>query len=296
MSGKRGTASQLSKDGVIRDFDINQVSLALRDAVRVEQEAIPTLDGPATILRRKRTYRNGGPLPHPDDVRAVLAKALTSLERYSAEQSRIDCLRAALRRHLKQGWRLKRAFGYKVGRGAPQHRDRVRNELWEALPFFNGERLRRPELQFLKLALHRHVEFGLDMDQAFGYARAARGAAPFGEEREQRIACAVFKQRFMVGLHPESAGYEAGKRFGVGKTQALAAFKKHAFYARHFYEVERLRAKHPDLCERFVNAEPLTIAEEEALRHCSLWTSEVEQRLSRYYTAAVARRRSQDNP
>jgi hypothetical protein len=62
-SRQRGTAHQWSKSGAINDSAVNQVYFTLRDAVRVESENRPALDGPTSILPRKKTVTAGGPLP-----------------------------------------------------------------------------------------------------------------------------------------------------------------------------------------------------------------------------------------
>lgn len=203
MSGKRETLHRWSRTDGIDDSGIHQVYLALQGAVRVEQDPLPELDGPATILQRNKTAGGGGPLPHRQDVRAVLLRALTTLD---------------------------------------------------------GERLKRPELRYVKLALRRHLELGLTLDQAFGYARVGKGAPPADPDRARQIACAVFEERFIKGRNAETAGIEAGKKHGIAKTAALDAFARHDGYALRFFRAQRM-----------------------AKGREQLWSREEERRLKRYY-------------
>lgn len=204
---KRGTAPRQSKGRSITDRGINTVYFSLQGAVKVEYPdgPLPRLDGPASILPRRKKAIGGGALPHHDDVRAVIERALETL-----------------------------ADG----------------------------RSRQPALRYLKLALRRHVELGLSLDQAFGYSKVGRGAPPaVNEERDQRLACAVFEERFINGWKPDVAGHKAGKLFRVAKTQALKAFAAHAPYALHFFKLKRIQS----------NRNPL-------------WTETEERRLIAYYT------------
>lgn len=203
MSGKRGTSHRWSRTGAIDDSAVNQIYFALQGAVRVEQDPLPSLDGPATVLPRSKVAAAGGPLPHDQDVRAVLLRVLTTL---------------------------------------------------------NAERSKRPELRYVKLALRRHLELGLTLDQAFGYARVGKGAPPSDPDRARQIACAVFEERFIKGRNAETAGIEAGKKYGITKTPALDAFASHDGYALQFFRAQRM-----------------------AKGREHLWSREEEQRLKRYY-------------
>lgn len=203
MSGKRATPHRWSRAGAIDDSGINQVYFALQGAVRVEQDPLPSLDGPTTILPRRKKASGGGQLPHREDVRAVLFKALASLD---------------------------------------------------------SECSKRPELRYLKLALRRHLELGLTLDQAFGYARFGKGAPPSDPDRARQIACAVFEERFINGRNAETAGIEAAKQYGITKTPALDAFASHDSYALQFFRAQRM-----------------------AKGRKQLWSREEERRLKRYY-------------
>lgn len=219
MSGKRGTARRWSAaDGTIDDSGIVQVLAALRDAVEVEREPLPDLEGQATIVgppgnrslpALKNKVSGGAPLPPADDVRAVLRRAIVTL-------------------------------------GGREFR-------------------RRAEIRYLTLALRRHLEFGVSLDQAFGYAQVGKGAPRLDPDRARRIACKVFELRFITGRNAESAGHEIGKKYGVSKTQALDAFAKNDGYALKFYRAQR----------RNSGRKPL-------------WSPEEELRLTRYYSRRQA--------
>lgn len=283
---KRGTASRQSKAGSITDDGINIVYRYLRDSMKVEypEGALPELDGPASILSRSKKVSAGGPIPDPEDVRAVLRRTSGTLKTLSTRHRGLRSVGRALSRHLTNSLTLGSAFGYsKRGRAAQHHRELVRVGLVRALSVLDAARSRRPELRYLRLALRRHLELELSIDQAFGYARATRGAAPFPEEREQAIANAVFEKRFIEGLNPEVAAYDAGERFEISKTQALEAFRKHAFQALETYKFRRLCKRHPELLERHSRGETLTPEELRVLKDCRLWTESEEQRLKSYY-------------
>ena len=141
------------------------------------------------------------------------------------------------------------------------HPQDVRAVIECALATLAHGRSRRPELRYLRLALRRHVELGLSLDQAFGYAKTGRGAPPaLNEGRDRRIACAVFEERFIKGRNAETAGHKAAEKFGVHKTKALGAFESHKAYALQFHKLQRIqRQRNP------------------------LWTETEEKRLTSYY-------------
>lgn len=204
---KRGTAPRQSKGRTITDNEVNAAYNYLQGAVKVEYPdgLLPELHGPTSIPPRRKKVAGSGSLPHPDDVRAVIKRALETLER---------------------------------------------------------EKSRRPELRYLRLALRRHVELGLSLDQAFGYAKVGKGPPPaLNEERSRRIACAVFEERFINGWKAEVAGDKAGKLFSVGKTKALKAFADHDAYAFRFHKLQRIQKQRNPL-----------------------WTKTEKQHLTRYYT------------
>jgi hypothetical protein len=216
MSGKRRAARQWSAaDGTIDDSGVVQVLAALRDAVEVEQEPLPDLEGQATIVgppgnrslpALKKKVSGGAPLLPADDVRAMLKRAIITL---------------------------------------------------------GGRKFRRhAEIRYLTLALRRHLELGLTLDQAFGYARFGKGAPPSDPDRARQIACAVFEERFINGRNAETAGIEAGKKYGITKTPALDAFASHDGYALQFFRAQRM-----------------------AKGRTQLWSREEERRLKRYYGA-----------
>lgn len=296
MSVKRETARQWSLNGRIDAFGINQVYFALRDAVRVEQEGLPKRVKVASlpelgglvgfrVRRRARLLAASGPLPHPADIQAVLTHAVASLHALAHEHHGLRVIERALTRHLLDCANLNRAFHYaRRGRGAPRYQERLRGALLRALAVLERSRYsKRSELRYIRLALRRHLELGLTLNQAFGYARATRGPAPHPEEREQRIACTVFVWRFLKGLKAEAAGYKAGEQHDVRKTQALEAFHKHAYFALNTFKFERLRKAHPQLIERHTRGEALTADERQILEKSRLWTAAEERRLKRYY-------------
>ena len=285
-SRKRGTAPRQSKGRAITDDGIYIVYRHLRDSVKVEYAdgPLPELDGPTSILPRSKKLSGGGPLPDPEDVRAVLMRTSGTLKTLSVVRRGLRPIGRALLRHLTNSLTLDSAFGYsKRGRAARQHRNLVRAGLVRALAALDAVRSRRPELRYLKLALRRHLELGLSIEQAFGYTRATRGPAPFSEEREQLIARAVFELRFIEGLNSEVAGYEAGRKFEISKTQALLAFANHAVTALETLKLERLRKYHPRLVERHCSGEILTADELQSLNTCRLWTDSEKKRLDSYY-------------
>jgi len=288
--GKRGSARQWSKDGAIDDSGTNQVYFALRDSIDVQQDPRPELDGPTSILPRKKYVFGGGPLPDPIDVRAVLVRASGRLKPLSSLRQALRPLVRGICRHLTDELPLESAFGYsKRGRGAPRHRELVRVGLVRALTALDCQRFRRPELRYVKLALRRHLELRLTLDQAFGYVRATPGPAPVTEERQRHLAVAVFEQRFVKGLHAEVAGHAAGKQFDVSKTQALETFDKYANDALQIFKVERLRKKQPKLSARHSSGEALTEDELHTLRDCRLWTPAEEKRIKRYFNSRARR-------
>ena len=246
MSGKRQASRRWSNNGSLTDSGANQVYAALREAIHKEQA--PDLDGrlpidgtatilqsrlevqgPATVqLRRNRNplkLRSGGALPHPDDVRAMLWRALATLET-----------------------------------------------------------TKKPEILYLKTALRRHLELGVSLDVAIGYAKVGKGAPPFDQERARAIACAVFKHRFIDGGKADRAGVMAGKRFGMGKTQALAAFAAHDGYALETFKIMRLRKYFPKLTERYSEGGGLSASERQLLETARLWGPTEKKRLLRYYS------------
>ena len=177
--GSRHVSRRWSKDGAITDSGLSQVYAAFRGAA------------------------TGGPLPHPEDIRAMLRRALNILQTTR----------------------------------------------------------RAEELLYLRNAIRRHLEQGTSLDQAFGYARAGKGAPPLDPDRARQLACAVFEHRFIKGRNADTAGYDAGKVFGVSKTQALAAFREHAGHALRTWKADRQgRDRKPR------------------------WTSEEAKRLTRYYS------------
>ena len=217
----------MSKGAVIRDGDINLVYESLQAAISDEYLDVPVKIGHPVVLPPPRKRLVGGaPLPHPDDVRAVLRRALATLE------------------SIKPKW--------------PE---------WPAV------------LPYLRLALHRHLDLGISLDQAFGYARVAKGAPPFELDRERKIACAVFERRFIRGENADLAGYGGGKRFGVGKTQALSAFKKHAGHARQVWNLNRLRKAYPEVIERWSSG-IATPQDLRTLNDAVVWTSDEKRRLT----------------
>jgi hypothetical protein len=205
-SPRKRTAPRQSDGRTIKDKEINAIYHYLQDAVKIEYPdgPLPELAGPASILARERKVTGGGALPHPEDVHAVLERALATL---------------------------------------------------------GGERSKRPEVRYLRLALRRHVELGLSLDQAFGYSKVGRGAPPaLDEERAKRLACAVFEQRFIKGRKTDVAASDAGKLFSVERTQALKAFTDYAGYALDTYRYKRIQSK-----------------------RSPLWSKEEERRLTAYY-------------
>lgn len=146
----------------------------------------------------------------------------------------------------------------KLHRGnALAHPDDIRAVLRCALNALVAQRSKRPEFRYLQMALRRHLEFDVSLDQAFGYAQIGKGAPPLSPERARRIACAVFEERFLRGSKPDVAAYKAGKKFGVRKTQALAAFAAHDAHALDFWKTKRKTAPY--------------------------WKPAEEERLTRYY-------------
>lgn len=286
MSGKRGTARQWSSGGKIKDSEADQVYATLQKAVRVEQQLLPEratgTDIHLTVLTRPKTVRGGSALSPPDDVRAMLARALPHLHALARRAPEIRPIERALCRHVVHGTKLYRAFGYpKRGRGAPPYRARVRAQLARALEVLDRQRSKRPHaragrtsagkdrawratpsaLRYVRLALHRHLELDLTPNQAFGYAWAARGAPPIPEEKARLIACEVFELRFIQGRKAEIAGRDAGTKFRVNRKLALAAFKDHFAHALRFHKLERIRKQ----------ANPL-------------WTEDEMRRLRRYHS------------
>lgn len=209
MSRKREAGRRWSRDGKIRSTAAYHVHVAVskRGAERWDAE-------------RKAWVRNDSPLPHPDDIRAVLKLALITLD--------------------------------------------VTNPTREEP--FRPDMLLRPEVLFVTAALKRHLENGKSLEQAFGYRQAGRGAPRIDESRAQMIACAVFEERFIKGRNADVAGCAAGRRFGVSKTQALAALAQYKVYALLTLKAQRIKA----------GRKPL-------------WTPAEQQRLERYFGSDTKR-------
>ena len=116
------TAPRQSDGRTIKDEEINTVYRYLQDAVKVEYPdgPLPELDGPTSILPRKKNVTAGGALPHPEDIRAVIERALATLVRDRSKRPELRYLRLALRHHVELRLSLDQSFGYaKTGKGAP---------------------------------------------------------------------------------------------------------------------------------------------------------------------------------
>jgi hypothetical protein len=262
LSSRRGTESQLSKRGKLSDADAALVYLIFQGAAEIQQKELPILSGPATILPRRPHLAAKRPLPHPNDVKALLRRAVASLKGARAlRQLDAQFIEECLDKHLNCGLGLQAAFGYsRRGRSARQHQSQIQTQIQSFQRALAKMRSKRPEFQYLRRAIRLHLEFDLDLEQAFGYKRVTQGRAPMPEMRKREIACAVFHERFIVGKKQQFAAMDAAKKFGINKTQALEAFKEFAGYALTFHKVQRLRSgQNP------------------------LWTDEEQERLVKYY-------------
>jgi hypothetical protein len=147
----------------------------------------------------------------------------------------------------------------------------IRIVIMRALQVMEHERSKLPEIKYLRLALRRHIDLNISLEKAFGYTKAAKGATrALNDVKARELACAVFKERFIKGRKPDDAGYQAGKLFGLKKTQALEAFAKHAGHALRFHKLHRLQSQ-----------------------RSPLWTSAEEKRLTAYYAPSKRRNKVQ---
>ena len=281
MSGKRGTAPPFSRDGVIKQSNIEQIYATLRDSL--PEFGLAGLRAP----RRPKWRIAGGSLPHPDDIRAVLVRAAASLHALGRKHRELRAVERALTRFLLEEASLDRAFHYaRRGRSAPRYRERIRGALVRSLAVFERchRYSRRPELRYVRLALQRHLEFRLTLKQAFGYARAARGPAPHPEGHERQLARRAFEARFIIGRKANPAAYDA-----VNNTQARKALENHAVYVLECFEAERLevlRQAQPELAERYASRQP-------GRPRAQLWSGDVRRRLMPYYRRHMLRYRPQ---
>ena len=127
MNRSRKTAGKPRwvRNGVLTNSGANQVYAEFR-ACLVDKSTPDhvALDGPACLLPRKHTPKlKGGPLPHPADIRAILARAFESLNRARDKKPELRYLRLALRRFLKLGVTLEQAFGLQPLPGRPPYAD-----------------------------------------------------------------------------------------------------------------------------------------------------------------------------
>jgi hypothetical protein len=167
--------------------------------------------------------------------------------------------------------------------GALPSRENVRAILRRALDILDDDRSQRWEIGFLRLALERHLELGITLEQAFGYAKVGKGAqVSVDADRALRIAVAVFEQRFIKGNKTDIAGYEAGKKYRVGKTQALAAFAANDRYALESWKIKRLEKKFPQLMDRTKHP-GFSPDDRRILKSAALWSPAEERRIRQYY-------------
>jgi len=135
--------------------------------------------------------------------------------------------------------------------GSLPHPDDVRATLKVALRILERERSKRSAIRILRLALRRHLNWDIELDQAFGYRRVSRGASLNPRDREINVACAVFEQRFIKGRRTDTAGYEAGKGFGISKTAALLSFDRYAGEALEIFKHKRIQSGRRQLWSKF---------------------------------------------
>lgn len=133
-----------------------------------------------------------------------------------------------------------------AGEPAPQDIEAI---LAALLPYLRSkekepDNRRNPLLRFLLIALERHVQGRMSIEQAFGLTRSRRGNPGAPMEKQRKIARAVL-EAYLRGGNLEAAALAVGKNWGIGKTRAGEYLRANDRFALRALLDERARQGKP---------------------------------------------------